>query len=51
MHSNGEFNSLSDTMILYNGVKGLITVGSKNRALGNKEAGYSIGRGQVKLLN
>ena len=51
MNVNGEINSLSDTMILYNGVKEQSNWVSKSRVLGDLNAKYTIGRGDVKLLN
>ena len=49
--SSGEINSISDTMILYNGVKDQFDGASKNRILGDINSKYTIGRGQIKLLN
>ena len=49
--SSGEINSISDTMILYNGVKDQFDGASKNRILGDINSKNTIGRGQIKLLN
>jgi hypothetical protein len=49
--SSGEINSISDTMILYNGVKDQFEGASRNRILGDIKSKYTIGSGQVKLLN
>ena len=50
-NENDEINSLSDTMILYNGVKEQFNWISNNRVVGYSNTKSAIGRGQIKLLN
>lgn len=49
--ANDELNSLSHTMVLYNGVKEQYKWSAGNRLLGYTNKQNTIGRGQIKLLN
>lgn len=49
--SNDELNSLSDTLVLYNGVKEQYKWNTTRRILGYTNRQNTIGGGQIKLLN